>query len=40
MPLLEPGTRHPLHVKQYGENRRAIDEQVRNLKTRTSPLPG
>ena len=40
MPLLEPNTRHPLHVKQYGENRRAIDEQVRNLKTRTTPLPG
>lgn len=39
MPLLEPGTRHPLHVKQHGENRRTIDEQVRQLKTRTTPLP-
>lgn len=38
MPLLEPGTRHPLHVKQYGENRRAIDEQVQRLKTSTTPL--
>ena len=39
MPLFEPGTRSPLHVKQYGENRRSIEEQRRNLKTRTSPLP-
>ena len=40
MPLLEPGERHPLHVKQHGESRRAIDEQVKRLKTRAEPLPG
>lgn len=39
MPLLEPGTRNPLHVKQYGEHRHEIDAQVSNLKTRSTPLP-
>ena len=38
MPLLEPGTRAPLHVKQYGEHRRDIDAQVKRLKTMEQPL--
>jgi hypothetical protein len=33
MPVLEPGTRSPLHVKQYGENRQAIDEGLKRLKS-------
>lgn len=38
MPVLEPGTRHPIGVKQYGENRRAFDEQRKRLKTIDRPL--
>lgn len=38
MPLFAPGTRRPLRLKEYGENRRQIDEQVRRLKTTDTPL--
>jgi hypothetical protein len=38
MPILAPGKRTPLHVKEYGEKRRDIDEQIRRLKTTTTPL--
>lgn len=39
MPLLAPGTRHPLRVHEYAQKRRDIDAQVRNLKTRPEALP-
>lgn len=39
MPIFEPGRRTPLHVKQYAEQRHDIDAQIKNLKSRTEPLP-
>lgn len=39
MPLLRPGTTEPLRVKEHSEKRRDIDAQLRNLKTRSTPLP-
>lgn len=39
MPLLRPGSLEPMRVKEYGERRRDVDAQVKNLHTRTTPLP-
>lgn len=39
MPLLQPNSLEPMRVKQHGENRRNIEAQLRNLHTRTTPLP-
>lgn len=36
MPIFEPGTRSPLHVKQYYENKRTIDANIRRGKAPVS----